>query len=270
MECVFFRGDVMENLIFFDIDGTLVEDGGYLPTSTIQALHAAQDKGTHIFINTGRTRVTVDDFLRDVGFDGYVYGCGTMIEYHGEILSHTRQTPARSQEMLSLVRETNAAVLYERSDAIFIDSQTRFLSGLEDLLSIYRRKHMDYFPVPDDADWYTDKFVIWYDEKTDLAAFKAGIAGKFEYIDRGNCFAEMIPCGCSKAAGMQTLAARFAPSPTRTFAVGDSLNDRSMIESADVGIAMGDDPVLYPYADYVTTNLREDGIARAMAHFNLI
>ena len=54
------------------------------------------------------------------------------------------------------------------------------------------------------------------------------------------------------------------------YAVGDSLNDRPMMEAAGTGIAMGDNPMLHPYADYITANLADDGLEKALAHFNLI
>ena len=162
------------------------------------------------------------------------------------------------------------AVLYERSDAMFIDPGTRILPDLQKLLALYESKHVPVSNLPEDADWYTDKFVIWYDDASDLAAFQAGLTGKFDYIDRGNRFAEMVPCGCSKATGMEKMMALLHAGRANVYAVGDSLNDRPMMEAAGTGIAMGDNPMLHPYADYITANLADDGLEKALAHFNLI
>ena len=93
--------------------------------------------------------------------------------------------------------------------------------------------------MPEDGDWYTDKFVIWYDGESDLEGFQAGLTGKFDYIDRGNGFAEMVPCGCSKATGMEKMVQLLGADRSHVFAVGDSLNDRPMLEAAGTGIAMG-------------------------------
>ena len=260
----------MQNFIFFDIDGTIISEDGYLPESAVRAIQAARKKGNATFINTGRTAMNVDPFLREIGFDGYVYGCGTELEYDGKVLFHEKQTPACSREMVELVRRTNVAVLYERSDAMFIDRSTRILPYLQDLLNLYESKHVTVSDLPDDADWYTDKFVIWYDEQSDLAAFQAGLTGKFDYIDRGNHFAEMVPCGRSKATGMEKMMQLLGADRSQIFAVGDSLNDRPMLEAAGTGIAMGDSPMLHPYADYITANLADDGLEKALAHFDLI
>lgn len=260
----------MQNFIFFDIDGTIVTEDGFLPESAVRAIRAARAKGNATFINTGRTAMNVDPFIRNIGFDGYIYGCGTELEYNGKVLFHEMQTPQRSREIVELVRRTNVAVLYERSDAIFYDEQARMLPGLAGLLAHYDKKDANFYQVPEEPNWYTDKFVIWYDEKSDLAGFQNGIRGKFDYIDRGNCFAEMVPCGCSKATGMTKMLEMLHADRSQVYAIGDSLNDRPMLELAGTGIAMGDNPMLHPYADYITANLRDDGLEKAMAHFDLI
>ena len=67
-------------MLFFDIDGTLVAEGThYLPQSAVNAIRKARENGHLVFINTGRTRFSIDDFLEEIGFDGYVCGCGTAI-----------------------------------------------------------------------------------------------------------------------------------------------------------------------------------------------
>lgn len=58
-------------MLFFDIDGTLVAEGThYLPQSAVNAIRKARENGHLVFINTGRTRFSIDDFLEEIGFDG--------------------------------------------------------------------------------------------------------------------------------------------------------------------------------------------------------
>lgn len=260
----------MQKLIFFDIDGTIIAEDGYLPESAVHAIHAARKKGNATIINTGRTAINVDAFLREIGFDGYIYGCGTQLDFEGKTLFHIEQTPIESRTIVQLIRSTNVAVLYERADAVFYDTKSRTLPGLENLLKIYSDKRVPFFDVPEDQNWCIDKFVIWYDNNSNLKEFQEGIHGKFDYIDRGNGFAEMVPCGYSKATGMKKMMQLLHASSEQVYAIGDSLNDRPMLELAGTGIAMGDNPMLHPYADYITANLREDGLEKALAHFDLI
>ena len=71
-------------MLFFDIDGTLItEEDGKMPDSTREALHLAHKRGHLLFINTGRTKKSLPKELLNMGFDGYICGCGTHI-FSGE------------------------------------------------------------------------------------------------------------------------------------------------------------------------------------------
>ena len=74
-------------LIFFDIDGTLWDYHNMIPESTKLAIKKLKENGHKTFINTGRSRGFVrNKELLNLGFDGIVSGCGTMIEMNGKTL----------------------------------------------------------------------------------------------------------------------------------------------------------------------------------------
>ena len=82
---------------------------------------------------------------------------------------------------------------------------------------------------------------------------------------------EMVPKGHTKATGIGKMCEALGIDRTDTYAVGDSVNDLSMLEYAGVGISMGNgSPEAKAAADYVTTDLNEDGIYNAMVRFGLI
>ena len=71
---------MQHQLLFFDIDGTLLSNATHqIPESALSAIAAAQKNGHLVFINTGRTIRTMPSFLKTLGFDGYLCGCGTRI-----------------------------------------------------------------------------------------------------------------------------------------------------------------------------------------------
>ena len=56
-----------------------------------------------------------------------------------------------------------------------------------------------------------------------------------------------------------------------TLAIGDGMNDVEMFQAVDVAIAMGNAKEgLKELADYVTTDILEDGIYNAFRHFGLL
>lgn len=259
----------MRKIMFFDVDGTLMEDnaGHFVPESTKEALRLAHDAGHLLYVNTGRPLVNVDADVRELGFDGYLCGCGTYIECEREECFYQTVSPDVMAKMVQLVRDVDAAPLYEHRDGFFFDPTTRELPFIIDIRNTFRMQEKDVYRSADDTDFTFDKFVIAYDEKTDLEAFKAGIASYFAFVDRGWGFAEMHPLNCSKGLAMDFVMQRYGLQKSQSYAIGDSLNDLTMLRAAGTGIAMGDGEKLIPHADFVTAKLREDGIYKAMEHF---
>ena len=94
------------------------------------------------------------------------------------------------------------------------------------------------------------------------------------YMDimvRGNNFYEIVPKGYTKAKAIQIVQEMFHIDLENTYVFGDSSNDLSMFEYCPNAIAMGKhDPILDPYASYVTDTVENDGIWKAMKALNLI
>lgn len=84
-------------------------------------------------------------------------------------------------------------------------------------------------------------------------------------------FADVVPAGVDKAEGIDRLLARFRIGLDETMAFGDGGNDIPMLRHVGTGVAMGNaDEAVKAEADYVTTSVDEEGIARALRHFGLI
>ncbi|MGN0631888.1 MAG: HAD hydrolase family protein [Ruminococcus sp.] len=254
-----------KKLFFFDIDGTIkAEEDGIIPESAVESIHALREKGHRVFINTGRTSMYVRDEIRSIGFDGYVFGCGTEVILDGKRIFRTLPDSNSCRILAEEVRKCGAYPVYERSDAMFYDSWSCSNEGLQLLMGQFERDGVVPCDMNGSEDFSFDKFVIWYDENTDLESFRRLIEGRFRFVDRGHGFAEMVPLGCSKAVGMEKILIAEECTREDTVAFGDSLNDSEMLEFAGLGIAMGGAESLYPYADYITKSLKEDGIAYAL------
>ncbi len=75
--------------LFFDIDGTIMDFNRNVPASTVRAIRELKKNGHIVFINSGRARGFIKDpKILDIGFDGIISGCGTMVEYNGDILMY--------------------------------------------------------------------------------------------------------------------------------------------------------------------------------------
>ena len=262
----------MQNIIFFDIDGTLItEDARHLiPDSTRKAVTLARENGCLTFINTGRTAFNVLPQVRELGFDGLICGCGTYIEYCGEVLLYNRLTQEHCRRIAKLLRECRVTPVYEHKDGYFFDRLAPRNADLEDFLVSFVEDGIDVSRQVTSPEFIFDKFVIWENPDSDMERFRREIGCDYEMIDRGHGFWENVPRGFSKATAMDFILDKLAIPRDNAYAIGDSMNDLPMLQAVEHSIAMGGAEVIYPYVSYITSPIEEDGIYNALLHFGLI
>ncbi|MBR2283517.1 MAG: HAD-IIB family hydrolase [Ruminococcus sp.] len=262
----------MKNVIFFDIDGTLIteDDKMLIPDSTRTAIARTREKGNLTFINTGRTRFNVSPQVLSLGFDGILCGCGTYIEYSGEnILYHTQSRP-ECDRIADALRRAGVTPVYEHRDGYFFDDSAVHDPLVDHFREYFVPKGIRTDRQPEDPDFAFDKFVYWVSEQTDYDILGSEIAPYFDIIDRGGRFYECVPKGFSKATAIDVILRHTGVSTDNSYAIGDSLNDLPMLEAVPNSIAMGGAEKLYPYVSYITAPLLSDGIFKALEHFGLL
>ena len=118
----------MENnrkLLFFDIDKTLLTPYPWtVPDSAKQALKEARYNGHLLFINSGRTYTMIPEIIKEMGFDGYVCGCGSQIYMNEELLFSSSIPNPLCRKTTELLRECKIPAFFERPDKILYDSSS--------------------------------------------------------------------------------------------------------------------------------------------------
>ncbi|MDE6788422.1 MAG: Cof-type HAD-IIB family hydrolase [Ruminococcus sp.] len=262
----------MKSVIFFDIDGTLVSEDGLftIPESTRTAIEMTRSKGNLTFINTGRTEFNVNKKVRQLGFDGLICGCGTYIEYNGEILLYNKLSKDFCLETTEILRKCGVTPVYEHKDGYFFDDKAPQIPDLDDFLENFVDECIDISRRVENADFVFDKFVVWESRFSDMELFRREISKNFDIIDRGHGFYENVPLGFSKATAIKLILDKLNIPIENAYAIGDSRNDLPMLKAVPNSIAMGGAEVIYPYVSYITTSLADDGIYNALEYYNLI
>ena len=254
-------------VLFFDIDETLLSHKTFaIPESTKNALRKAKENGHLIFINTGRTKSLIGDDIKELGFDGYVCGCGTYIEVNNKVLYNNIVNKENYNAILEGLKKYKLNCVLEGEEAIYVDENA------EDdfLLSNLRKQNYPVKPY-DLENMKFNKMLIRYDDNKYIDSFCEDIKDIFDYIDHGKGTRELVPIGHSKGSGIDFLVKHFNVDIEDTFAFGDSNNDIPMLEHVKNSIVMGNgNPELFEKATFVTKHIDEDGIEHAMKHFNII
>ena len=258
-------------MIFFDIDGTLIgNDGKGLAESTKKAIGRARENGHVCMVNTGRTWSLVGGWLPDqADFDGYLLGCGTMARYRGEILWHSTFSKEQGSRIIEALDRWGIDFLLE-------GNEENYIRKLAEIRSDYFRREMEVrryrqYGTSEEVYGCFDKLLLYVEERERMESFRQEFAAELDFIDREAGFWEVMPLGCSKGLGMRRLAETLGISMADTVAIGDSSNDEEMLQCAGTAIAMGNaTEAVRDMADYVTTDVAEDGIWNALAWLGVL
>lgn len=261
-------------IAFFDIDGTLTSEiDGSIPESTRAAIATARQNGHLMYINTGRCLQNLEQRFRDIGFDGYICGCGTNIYCDGNSILYAPQTHETILKILAAARKLNIDIVFESKSGIHFDL-TRPLKQPEAIrmYEVFVKRGYELSADFENPNYFADKFVLWYDSQEQLQEFRKVSDFYFDCIDRGGNFREFVPYGYSKATGIQKVLDYYGLSKNNAYAFGDSNNDLSMLQYVPNSVAMGNSipESLKEQVSYVTKKASENGIALALEHFGFI
>lgn len=260
--------DFKRKIAFFDIDGTLTSEvDGSVPQSAVSAIQDSRAHGHLMFLNTGRCFQNVEPRFREIGFDGYVCGCGTNIYCDGRDVLYAPCTHEITMQILQIARETQVDLLFESRRGVCFDltHPLRHPGAIRQLNSFLSRGY-PMNPDFENPNFFCDKFVIWYSMPEQLAAFRRVSDQYFSCIDRGGTFREFVPHGYSKATGIQYVLNYYDLTVDDAYAFGDSNNDLPMFSYVSNSVAMGNaqPAALLKQVRYTTDSASHDGIAHAL------
>ncbi len=258
-----------KKVVFLDIDGTLIPEGEtQIPDTALTAIRAAQAQGHYMFINTGRCLANMEDYLLQVGFDGFVCGCGTHILYKGQELLHHNNPNGLCRLIYDTAKKYHMDILFEASHGLYYDADDIQTPEAWALIHHLEKQYKVTSSITPDT-LHFDKFITWTRKESDLFRFIHTVVPHFSYIERGGNFSEFVPKGYTKATGAQRVLDYLKLSWENTFAIGDGNNDLPMLQYVKTSIAMGNSKPqsLFDQVTHVTKNIEDDGIAYAFEKY---
>lgn len=260
----------MIKALFFDIDGTLVSFNTHkVAQSTIEGLNIAKERGIKIFISTGRPLSFINN-LEDIEhlIDGYITTNGSY-NFMGKSVISMHSIP--KEEVLTLVDYLNKheypAILVGTDNTAVINHKPIVDRIVIDTLNI---TNID-FSITAETVLQQDILQITpfiTQEQQDIIMPQiphcASERWHPEFIDTVNKQA-------SKGKALSDIVAYNDLLISETMAFGDGGNDISMLLKAGVGVAMGNaNDNVKAMANYVTSSTDDDGIYKALKHFEVI
>ena len=260
-------------VIFFDIDGTIVDDRTQvIPESVPRAISRLKEKGHIPVVNTGRPYSHIDPRIRAMDFSAFVCGCGMEVILEGKPLYRNFPDLKLCRKVQQAVRDCRMQVLYEAENGTILKDGdlSRDPTGLIECERMEKKgfsvKEIDSLPEPRFM-----KLVTFDGEGSRHEEFKTRMEPYFTCIERGHTMLELVKKGCSKAGGMELLLKKLGAGRENTMAMGDSTNDLPMFSMAGHTVCMGGGmEELKAEAEFITAPVLEDGIEKALQHYHLI
>jgi len=253
-------------IVFFDIDGTLLNENKEILASTRIAIRELQRQGVYTAIATGRTPILFEDIRQSLGIDSYVALNGQYVVFEGQVIY---DNPIPQEDLKELQSEM---ILHKHPYA--------------------HVSHDDFRSSEADHPFVQDSFgdtKIKYPEVDPTFYLHAPIyqsivfceaEKRSHYIERFPHFTflpwhtyavDILPKGCSKAIGISKMLEHGSFELADSYAFGDNNNDLEMLTLVGTGVAMGNAlPETKAAADMITTSCNDDGIYHGLVKLGLI
>ncbi|MCX4269808.1 MAG: HAD family hydrolase [Lachnospiraceae bacterium] len=272
-------------VIFLDIDGTLTEPGSNEPPeSAVTAICQARKKGNFVFLCTGRNYDMLQPLLK-YGFDGVVASSGGYIICQEEVIYNCPMTEEQKQKAMTVLEENGIFRTIECKDGSYTDEGFKeFLrehaaEGSNSELLRWREQieqSLNILPMKEYRGQPIYKIVIMSPSWEQIAESREQLQSDFTFCiqdeyKHGFVNGEIVNKKFHKGKAVERVCDYLKIPLYYSVAIGDSMNDKEMLETAGLSICMRNgSEELKNLADDICPSVQEGGIRYAFLKHHII
>jgi Cof subfamily protein (haloacid dehalogenase superfamily) len=260
-------------MIVLDIDGTLLNNDKIVTARMRATLINVQQMGISLVLASGRPTYGVLPLAKELELDrhgGYVlsYNGGQIINMQtGELMFEKRINPEMIPYLERKSKKAGMDIFTYNKDTIYTNNASNEYIIREAELNNMQIREVE--NLSESVDFSPCKCMIVSDEEDTLVDlekyWKKRLAGELDVFRSEDYFLEVVPPFIDKANTLSVLLEKLRFESENVIAIGDGVCDVTMIQSAGLGIAMGNaQESVKACADYVTLTNDEDGVAVAI------
>ncbi len=255
-----------KKLVFFDIDGTLLNHDKQLPKSTKEAIFTLKRKGINVAIATGRAPFMYENLRDELEINTFVSFNGQYVVFEGEVLYTNPLNPEKLNELRNFALRNKHPLVYMNAE--MMRSNVENHPFIHKSISSLKFEHPNYEPdfLANRDIYQTLLFCVREEEDKYIQSFPS-----FQFIRWHESSTDIIPYGGSKAEGIKKIMDALGVNREDVYAFGDGLNDAEMLDFVGTGVAMGNaEEIIKQRADIVTKSVDEDGIVHGLELVGLL
>ncbi len=268
----------MSKIVFLDVDGTLINYNTICPESAKKAVDLARKNGHRVYICTGCSKAEIEQ--RDLPeLDGMIGGNGAYVEDAGEVVMHQGLSKADVKHIVDWCNERHLGFYLEANSGMYCNDYM-LEQGPATMIKYATGKGADMAKAQASASGFVNSFIHLsgedlYREDVNKISF---ILSSYQLIantwgGKGELalFGDLGPTGITKKHAIEVLLNHLGADQKDTISFGDAKIDLSMFELCAFNVAMGNGgPEIKEAADYITTDVDDDGLYNAFKYLKLI
>lgn len=255
-----------KKMVFFDLDGTLLDREKRMVPSAKRAVRQLAEDGVIVAIATGRAPFMFNQFREELGIDSFV-------SFNGQYVVSGRSVIYKNPLPYDDLSELDRLAKGNHHPMVFMDhagmkANCANHQYIEESLGALKFAYPEIDPhFYRNRDIYQALLFCPNVEEHRYTGKKAGI----EFIRWHPLSLDVIPAGGSKANGIERLLHHFGVRREDAYAFGDGLNDIQMLQYVGMGVAMGNaEAEAKKVADFVTKDVSADGIVYGLKTLKLL
>ncbi|MFA7075444.1 MAG: Cof-type HAD-IIB family hydrolase [Candidatus Izemoplasmatales bacterium] len=251
-------------LIFLDLDNTLLYNGK-LAKGSKETIDLLKKNNHTVVIATGRNPNLIYGVDKVLGIENMVLANGGIVIFDNKIIRENYIDNSVIKRMMDLADE-------EKFDfvIVYLDDYVSYRKDTEEADNFSKHYNLDIARL--DHKFYPNRYVFT------MAIFNEKVVERIkpkfpelQFNKSSDLGYDINPLGDLKADGVKAVIDYLNYPLNEVYAVGDNFNDILMLKTVKHGIAMGNAvDELKNIAEYVTTDVNNNGVYNAMKHYNLI
>ncbi|WP_041138544.1 Cof-type HAD-IIB family hydrolase [Beduini massiliensis] len=264
-----------KKIAFFDIDGTMVNvpNGMLHPSSeTMRVLNTFKQQGNYIVVATARG--SAPGSVQDIDFDGYIFNDGHYILFNKEVWLDDLFSKEDIAKQIAAYKKHGGKSMFcghEQTWCEYLDDP--MVIDHREMFSGTRTRPTDQIETFTAADVKAISCCVLFETVEQLKACYNELKEEFTMVPyyTGLIRMDVYRKGFTKGPACQFMFEKLGIPRENTYAFGDGINDKEMLQLVGHGIAMGNGlDEIKAVADDITDTVDQDGIAKAFKkYFNI-
>lgn len=274
-------------VIVTDLDGTLLNSNSQINPKTKETLLKLQRDGYHLVLASGRPTPSVVGIAKELEmdlYDSYILtfnGAHVMNFQSKEVIYQQPLSVESSKAILGHLESFEVVPMVCIDDTMYVEDvfagMVEHQGVMKNIIEFESRignyKLCEVNNLKDFVSQPLSKILITGNVdylEANLEAFREPFATTNTITKSADFFVEFTDFGVDKARSLETILNKIGASMENVIAFGDGMNDLTLIQSAKIGVAMGNSSqTLKSHANYVTDSNDNDGIVLALEHFGI-